>query len=407
MAMPGLIWPRFNIMNILYVSQWFSSIGGGGEIVFYEIANGMTKFGHKVTIISESHADIHDDMSNDRLSIHRVRPVLHGPPPPSLRQNIGYIFNAVFKGLCIIRNKEIDIIHANNFSSALVGVILSKLFSLPLIVTIHALYGGNKNFWRDWAAQPNISPITSMIAPIAEKFTYKVSVDAIHTVSNSTKMDLIDNGAKSEIKVIYNGINLDEYDRFGVKNDYQDFVLFIGRLVFHKNLEVVISSFSEVRKYLPDAKLVIVGDGPMRSRWEKMVSQMDLKSNISFRGYVSRNEKVELLSHCSALLIPSAGGEGMALVLLEAFAIRRPVLVSAVGSSEEVVDDGIDGFILPPNDPLKWSEKIIFLLSNKGICKEMGNRGRQKIEKKFNLKRTLAEMDILYNQILKKKNKDI
>jgi glycosyltransferase involved in cell wall biosynthesis len=229
-------------------------------------------------------------------------------------------------------------------------------------------------------------------------------VDTIHTVSNATKEDILKIKVRtpSSIVAIPNGINLKNYDYMHFKKDYQNYVLFIARLVVFKNLDVVISAFKDVVKKVPDAKLIVVGDGPMRDKWEKMVSELHLDQNIEFTGYIPQDKKVELLSKCSSLLLPSTF-ESFGIVLLEAFAMSKPVLVS--DQIYEIVDDGVDGFILPAHDAHKWAEKIIFLLSNKTICQDMGNKGRLKVESKFNIDNIVDKLESLYTEICLKKNK--
>jgi len=389
-------------MKILYVSQWLSEIGGGGEIVFRDLAYGMIEYGHEVDVISQRHTSLQDTGSADRLSIHRVGPELSGPPPPSFRENLAFGIYAILKGSQIIRNKKTDIIHANNLTSAVIGTVLSRLFALPLIITVHILFAKSQdNFWRTWGAQPNVSQISSRIAPLIEKLIVKVDADAIHTVTNATKLDLIEYGTKSNVVVIPNGIMLDEYDKVGATIEYQDYVIFIGRLVFNKNLGLVIDSFVEVARRLPHAKLIVVGDGPMKPMWERLSVNLNLQSNIIFKGFVSHETKIELLSKCSALLMPSSM-EGLTLTVMEAFAMYKPVLIPEVTASNEAVDEGVDGFILPLNNPLKWSEKIILLLSDKRITSKMGQNARTKVEKKFNQKRVIAEINSLYEQIIGK-----
>ena len=172
--------------------------------------------------------------------------------------------------------------------------------------------------------------------------------------------------------------------------------------MFYKNLNTVIASFEDVVKKSPGSKLYVVGDGPMRNKWEKMVSDRGLTKSIVFNGYVSDEKKIELLSKCSALLLPSFV-EGFGLVILESFAMNKPVLVADAKPSNELVDDGVDGFILPINNPTPWSEKISFLLGNKDICKKMGVNGRTKLEKKYSLDFVVNEMESLYQSLVRQK----
>jgi glycosyltransferase involved in cell wall biosynthesis len=323
-----------------------------------------------------------------------------------MKQNMMYIINAIIKGSQIIRQNKIDVIHANNLSPIIVGGILGKIHHVPVISTIHGTFtNASGDFWKKWASQDNISRTSSIIGPLFEKITVKMPVDIIHTVSIASKDDIIDFNAKSSgnVTVIPNGINLNDYDYLGFKKDYQNYVIFIARLVIVKNLDVVISAFKDVVKKVPNAKLIVVGDGPMRDKWEKMVSELHLDQNIEFTGYISHEKKIELLSKCSSLLLPSSF-EPFGLVLLEAFAMSKPVLVSDQRAFYEIVDEGVDGFILPTHDASKWAEKIIFLLSNKTICQDMGNKGRLKVESKFNIDNVVNKMESLYTEICFKKS---
>jgi glycosyltransferase involved in cell wall biosynthesis len=389
-------------MNILYVSQWLSAVGGGGEVVFRDFAYGMTRFSHNVDVISQNHSDIVDEPTKENLNINRIGTILHGPPPPSLRQNISFMISGIVQGARIIISKKVDIIHANNMSSAIIGATLAKLFSLPLVITIHSVYGKN-DFWKQWGSQPNVSRISSFIAPLAEKVTIRVKSDAIHTVTHSTKNDIIEFGAKSMVFVVHNGLKLDDWDGLNLKIEYHDYVLFIGRLVVNKNLGLLINAFREVVNSLPRAKLVIVGDGPMRREWEKLSASLDLQSNVDFLGFVSEKVKAELLSKCSALILPS-DMEALTLTVLEAFVMHKTVIVPNLSSAHEVVDDGFDGFICPLNSESDWAKKILLLLTDTSLARIMGEHARTKVKDRFNQERVLEEINSLYINVLRNHN---
>lgn len=386
-------------MNILYVTQWCSSIGGGGEVVFHNLATRMANRGHNVEMICAISCN-ESPYKMGKVTINGIKPKL-GIPPPSIKENAIFIIRAVLKGYQIVRKNNIELIHANNFASAIAGGILARISNKPLVTTIHDVFSSSSsNYWNQWIEQNDkISSLASKIGPTFEKITVKMPTNIIHTVSNSSKEDLIKFGATSPIKVIPNGLDLSTYSEIESNIEYRNFVLFVGRLVFYKNLNTVIASFEDVVKKSPGSKLCIVGDGPMRNKWEKMVSDRGLNKSIVFYGYVSDEKKIELLSKCSALLLPSSV-EGFGLVILESFAMNKPVLVADARPSNELVDDGVDGFILPLNDPTHWSEKISFLLDNKDICKKMGVNGRTKLEKKYSLDFVVNEMESLYQSLV-------
>jgi glycosyltransferase involved in cell wall biosynthesis len=388
-------------LNILYITQWYSSAGGGGEVVFYNLANGMVKRGHSVDVICAKTINL-GEHRDKLIAIHEIDPVLE-TLPPSLTQNACYILNAIRRGFDVIKKKNIEVIHANNLASVIAGSILSKVARKPLIVTIHDIFTtSSPEHWKNWVAQDSkISRITPTIAPLIEKITVRAPSSVIHTVSSTSKDDLIKFGARpGKIRIIPNGLDLKSYCRRSTSQiEYHDFFLFIGRLVFYKNLDVVISAFTDVARNVPSAKLVVVGEGPMLTKWKKRVSELGLINNVIFTGHVSEDKKIQLLTKCRALVLPSFV-EGFGLVILESFAMEKPVLVANIRPLSEIVSDGIDGFLLPLDDPIGWSEKMSYLIANNKICMLMGMNGRKKLVEKYDNTCILGEMESLYLSLL-------
>lgn len=389
-------------MRILLLTQLFSPTLGGGEIVFYNLAKKLALRGHDIFVICHRLQNAEETISHN-IHVHRIKPKVNyrNSLPISMKDNIGYILNAILQGSRLIKQQKIDLIHANSYGSIIAASVLSKLHGKPLVATIHDIFSsGSSDNWKSWAKQNNLSKISVLLGPVFEKLTVSMPIDVIHSISETTKEDIKRFCGKSNIVVIPNGIDLNDYpsdntDRFPV----QSYVLYIGRLVFYKNLNVVIAGFRKVAKELPSAKLIVAGDGPMKKPWQKMVSDLNLEKNVEFIGMISHNRKLELLRNCAFLVLPSVF-EGFGLVLLEAFAMNKPVLVANVPPFNEVVQDGIDGYFIPPDDPEKWSEKVIKLLSDKDLCVVMGRHGRDKVEKTFNLEKVSQEMERLYVKLI-------
>lgn len=386
-------------MNIVYITQWFSYIGGGGEVIFINLINAMANKGHNVHVICQKLSNFEISNEIENLHVHRVKPIIKYERV-NFNQNMRFIINAIRKGSELIKDERMDIIHVNNFSPVIAGSILSKVFNIPLIKTIHAVYCTSPHFWRKWSSQTNASSVLWIVGPLLEKITIRLHSDIIHAVSYATKKDIIRVNPKSKVTVIPNGVDLSNYDNLKLNIDYQKYVVFIGRLVVNKNLDTVISSFKQVISTIPNARLIVIGSGPKLDEWKKMVSDMGLDSNIQFTGYISQEDKMGLLSKCSALVLPSTV-EGQPIAALEAFAMSKPLLVSDIEPSYEIVTEGVDGFILPAYDARKWAEKITFLLSRKDVCEEMGREGRLKVEKKYNIERLLDNMESTYHRLLR------
>jgi len=376
-------------MNILLLSQFFSTTKGGGEYVFSTLAKMLVKNGHNVWIVTN---EIQNERYDKNLNIIFVKPTIkyQGGLPPSFSDNIRYVVNTVIASSKIIKKNDIDIIHSNNFSPALAGSILSSLFSIPHVMTVHDIFSlCGKNYWKKWGEQANVSRLNVMLAPIFEKFMVKLKHECVHTVSNTTKEDLLKFGEKKPIYVIHNSIDETQIVSDAV-NPLQ--FVYVGRLVFYKNLEVVIKAIGILKKIYQNIKLVIAGDGPHRKPLEELVDELGLESNIEFLGYVSHDEKMRLISNSSAFVFPSLC-EGFGIVILEAFSQKRPVLVSNIKPMSDIVNNKKNGFVLDPHDETVWAECILKLIKNPSETLEMGQEGNKLLADFYG-------QDLMYDKII-------
>ena len=264
----------------------------------------MAQNGHKVWVITNNvKGEKYEESEN--LKIITVNPTIQykGGLPPTFADNIRYVINAFQKGKKIIKNQNIDVIHSNNFSPALAGSLISYFTKTPHITTIHDIFSiYDKEFWKKWAKQSNVSQTNARLVPFFEKLMMRFRFNCIHTVSDATKNDIQKIGTKKPIHIIPNCIQDEE--QITVEPKKNQFV-YLGRLVFYKNVEVVLKAFNIVVKKFPDAKLVIAGDGPHKGSLQELTKKLDISYNITFAGYVTPEQKKKLLAESNALLFPS------------------------------------------------------------------------------------------------------
>ena len=385
-------------MNILLLSQFFSTTKGGGEYVFQTIAKEMVQNGHKVWVITNNiKGETYQESKN--LKIIPVSPTIQykGGLPPLFSDNIRYVINTFQKGRDIIKNQKMDIIHSNNFSPALAGSLLSTFTKTPHITTIHDIFSiYDKDFWRKWTEQSNVSSTNAKLVPFFEKLMMRFKFDCIHTVSNATKNDIQKIGTTKPIHVISNCIQDEEV--INVSQKEKQFV-YLGRLVFYKNVEVILKSFKIVIKQFPDAKLIIAGDGPHKKSLQQLTNKLDINNNVTFTGYVTSEQKKKILSESNALLFPSLI-EGFGLVMLEAFQQNRPVITSNIPPMSDIIQNGKTGYVIDPHDEDKWADSIIELIKNPEMADKMGKQGNQTLQAKYNQKIFYDKLIKMYNTIL-------
>lgn len=385
-------------MNVLLLSQFFSTTRGGGEYVFNIIAKKLAENNHKVWIITNK---IKDEKYQYDKNIHLVfvPPTLEykGGLPPSFSDNLRYAFNAIRKGKKIIKSEKIDLIHSNNFAPAIAGSMLSFLTSKPHITSIWDIFTlcGN-DYWSKWVKQEGVSKIHAVLGPKIEKLILKVPCKIFHTISETTKDDLIKFGAKKQIQVIFPSIEEKEIEK---QNQNSAQFIYVGRLVFYKNLEVLIRAVKIVKKKEPEIKLIIVGGGPYKRKLMDLIKKEALEPNIIFKGYVDGEEKMKLISQSNALLFPSLC-EGFGLVILEAFSLSKPVLVSDIRPMSEIVSHEETGYVLNPHDENEWANKMLDLMHNPEMSTRLGSSGRKVFENKYNIQTMYKKIIEMYNNVI-------
>ncbi|MDE1763707.1 MAG: glycosyltransferase family 4 protein [Thaumarchaeota archaeon] len=388
-------------MNVLLLSQFFSTTRGGGEYILSLVAKGLARDDNRVFVITNRiDGEDYEDVNNVRMIF--VPPTLQykGGLPPGFSDNIRYSINAVREGLKTIKKEKIDIIHSNNFAPALAGSILSSLTSKPHVTTVHDVFSlCGKNYWKKWGQQSDVSKINVTLAPLFEKVMIKLRYDCIHTVSEATKEDLLKFGAKKPVHVIHNSI--EPSVTHNAKPDPLQFV-YIGRLVFYKNLEVAIKAVDIAKKTEPGIRLVIIGSGPHRRTLEGMVRNLGLEQNIEFRGYVGAEEKSKTIAESGALVFPSLC-EGFGLVILEAYEQKRPVLVSDIKPMSDIVSNGATGYVLNPHDEKVWARTFLDIMRNPSKAATIGQSGYQLLADRYDQESMYKKIVEMYQEVIRQK----
>jgi glycosyltransferase involved in cell wall biosynthesis len=171
----------------------------------------------------------------------------------------------------------------------------------------------------------------------------------------------------------------------------------VGRLIFNKGPQFVIEAAPRVVAKYPDTRFVFVGDGPMEDELRVQASKRGIAANVDFLGH--RDDIAELLS-TGAMAVRASLSEGLPLVALEAMAAGLPVIATDVGGTREVVDDGVTGYLLQPNDIEGLADRICRLSGDSGLRADMGARGRAFVEQGYDWSRIAARTADVYRDVL-------
>jgi glycosyltransferase involved in cell wall biosynthesis len=154
----------------------------------------------------------------------------------------------------------------------------------------------------------------------------------------------------------------------------------------------------EVRRRIPDAHLLLVGDGPTREALAELARTLHLTSCVHFAGYQSAPQRY--LEAMDLFVLPSRL-EGMPLAILEAWAARLPVVATRVGGVPNLVSEGETGLLVHSGDWKDLAENIIMVLSDKSLARRLGEGGRARVEVDFSSRGMAARYNQLYLEALK------
>ena len=315
-------------------------------------------------------------------------------------------------------NIDADIVHCHTWYAQFAGIIAKLCYGIPLVITTHSLEP-----LRPWKREQLGRGYDA--SSWVEKTAIEMA-DAIIAVSKETKEDVLKyfNVDKEKIKVIYNGINLDEYvvtpetdtlERYGIDKS-KPYVLFVGRITRQKGIIHLVNAI----KYIdPETQIILCAGAPdtqeIGKEMEDSVNEVKKTRNnvIWIDKMLDKKEVIQLYSHADVFCCPSIY-EPFGIINIEAMACETAVVASAVGGIKEVVVDGETGILVPleqqdvapfePVDPDKFAKDLASginkLVNNKELTETMAKNGRKRVEDFFDWTAIAKQVEELYKSLI-------
>lgn len=201
---------------------------------------------------------------------------------------------------------------------------------------------------------------------------------------------------ENKIKVIYNSvkvINLKEdknklREKYGLKGEI---ILSMGRFVPWKGFEILIRLVPNLIADRPNLKLVIVGDGPEFSKYEKLIKDLNLEENVILTGRMDQQKFWEYIK-ASDMFVLNTGYEGLSHVIIEAMSLALPVVSTKVGGNPELIENKKTGILVEYNNKDQLKKAILGLLDSYDEANKLGQNAKEKIEKSFDQKNMIEEL---------------
>jgi glycosyltransferase involved in cell wall biosynthesis len=167
---------------------------------------------------------------------------------------------------------------------------------------------------------------------------------------------------------------------------------------YYRRLDLLLEAVS--RSAFPDLHLLVVGDGDRMTEFGEIARELGVDPRTHFLGSVPNGELPGIYAAADLLVLPSDRQESFGLVLIEAMACGKPVIASNLPGARTVVSDGQDGLLVEPGDVRDLAAKLRLLLDDAPRRKEMGARGRAKVEARYAWRRVIPQLVELYEQVL-------
>lgn len=401
-------------MKILLVN-WFGYPKYGCENYFLNLCRLLRQKGHEVIIfttedkrnIDKSHIDycVNKIDMDDLKAMPLLDKVLFAPKTI-------YSLEAKRKIERLIKDTKPDIAHIHNIKRLISPSILHSLkcFNIPIVYTLHDYHlicPNYRLFVKGKVCQEckhgryynailkkcvRNSFALSLLA-CAEQYMhsmigiFKDNVDMFVAPSKFLLDKMIEYGMDPEkITCIPNFVYFDDYE---ARAEFGNYIVYTGRLVKEKGLDILIKAMKEVI----GVKLVIIGDGEYREELQCFAAKEGI-NNIEFKGYVSEENAKTIVRNSLFVVVPSQWSEVFGLVIIESFAMGKPVIGAGSGGIPEVIDNNVNGLLFKPGDANDLIRKIRYLLDHKDRLREMGENGRRKVLAEYN-------PDIHYEKVLK------
>lgn len=366
-------------MKIAIFSDTFPPQINGVSNVVYRSGLALARRGHDIRIFTVGRPEkdrpeiLYTDATGGRASVVFLPSIpFWGYPGERIALPLGFTLNK-------IRKFRPDVIHTHTpFGVGWEAVLAAKVLKIPLFGThhtfydhylklIHLNYDWIKNFsWRYTVAYYNrcnviLSPSRSLAGVLKSYGAMRplqilpnsINTDFFHSVPDNTQKKLKNKSTVAGQTLVY-----------------------VGRVSYEKSLDVVIRALATALQNLPHLQLIIAGDGPARIGLEKLTRDLGVANNVRFLGFCRGSDLLEVLWRGNIFLTASKS-ENMPISILEAMAAGLPVIgVDALGIPE-LVKDGLNGFIVAPDNPHLMAQKITELAGNNDLRNNFASASRK------------------------------
>jgi len=240
-------------------------------------------------------------------------------------------------------------------------------------------------------------------------FKYRHGVDRFIAISEASRRELMRGGvAPRRIALVHSGVDLDRFEHVPPNHFRQELGIpaeapvigCVAHLANHKGHRHLVAAMARVRAAEPQARLILVGDGELRGSLEAHVTELDLGDAVVFTGF--RSDVPLWLDLFDVFVMPS-DREGLGTSVLDALAMRKPVVVTDVGGLPEIIHHEEHGLVVPPGNPEAMAAAILRLLWDRALGRRLAEAGRRRVETEFSAETMVEGTLQVYDEVMRER----
>ncbi|MBN2097716.1 MAG: glycosyltransferase family 4 protein [Candidatus Omnitrophica bacterium] len=368
-------------MNVLLLTTHVN-LGGVGIYVLSQ-AKGLTQRGHQVWVASSGGnlVPLLSSYGVEHLTLDIKTKSIISPK----------VFLACRRVAQIVKEKNIQVIHAHTRVTQVLAHLVSQNTGVPYVTTCHGFFKPRifRKLFSCWGGH-----CIAISDAVREHLVNDFNVD------------------KQKISVVHNGVEIEKFspqkfsqqEKEGFKKDYglktgAPIIGTVARLSSVKGQQYLILAMQRIVEKIPQAQLLLVGDGPEKENLVAQVKELGIGNKVFF-GASTFDTSVPL-SIMDVFVLPSLM-EGLGLAIIEAQAMGLPIVASDVGGIYSIVQDGITGLLVEAKDVQGLAEAILKLVTDKQLAQSLSQAGQRQARDKLNLRQMIDGIEQVYKDILKK-----
>jgi glycosyltransferase involved in cell wall biosynthesis len=288
----------------------------------------------------------------------------------------------------LLRRERVDVVHAHMFGANVWGTVLGRLTRVPVIVAHE----------HSWSFEG--SPLRRLLD--RELIARGASVFVATSTEDRDKMVAIERVPFSKVRVLPNGIpplrapsGRDIRAELGIAPG-APLVGSVGELHPAKAFDVLIAATAALRSRFPELRVVVAGEGGDRGRLERAIEEHGVEGSFALLG---RREDVPDLLAALDVAVSSSAREGSPLSVMEYMAAGLPVVATRVGGIPDLIDDGVHGLLVPPDDPEQLASAIERVLADEPLRLSLGEQARERQRREFDLGAAIRRVEALYEEL--------